>query len=36
LTFRFVDDKLEYTRHNNVGFGPQGDLDRPTLVGTRA
>jgi len=35
LTLRFVDDQLQYSRHNNVGFGGVQELERPTLTGKR-
>jgi hypothetical protein len=36
LTFRFVDNRLEYRKRYNVGFGPPEELERPTVVGILA
>lgn len=35
LTFRFIDDRVEYRKEYNVGFGSPDDLKGPVLVGQR-
>jgi hypothetical protein len=36
LSFRFVDDRVEFDQRYNVGFGPLEGLESPRLVGKLA
>jgi hypothetical protein len=35
LSFRFVDDRVEYRKRLNVAFGPPENLERPVVMGKR-